>query len=63
MTEPLPDRMNLFPRFAPHLTDRVRLQAPAIQAFDLTLDAGLQARLETLVAQPPPASDHAFPGL
>ncbi|QFT74471.1 Penicillin-binding protein 1F [Ruegeria sp. THAF33] len=51
MTEPLPDRMNLFPRFAPHLTDRVRLQAPAIQAFDLTLDAGLQARLETLVAQ------------
>ncbi|NOD30577.1 penicillin-binding protein 1C [Ruegeria atlantica] len=51
MTEPLPDRMNPFPRFAPHLTDRVRLQAPAIQAFDLTLDAGLQARLETLVAQ------------
>ncbi|WP_371809133.1 penicillin-binding protein 1C [Ruegeria sp. HKCCD5849] len=51
LTEPLPDRMKPFPRLAPHLTDRVKRQTPETSAFDLTLDAGLQARLEAIVMQ------------
>ncbi|WP_298851685.1 penicillin-binding protein 1C [uncultured Ruegeria sp.] len=51
LTDIIPDRMIPFPRLAPHLTDRVKRQTPAAGAYDLTLDAGLQSRLEALVAQ------------
>lgn len=51
LTETIPDRMIPFPRLAPHLTDRVKGQTRATGVFDLTLDAGVQARLETVVAR------------
>ncbi len=51
LTEDIPDQMRAFPRLAPHLTDRARRENPEAEALDLTLDAGLQERLEPLVAQ------------
>ncbi len=48
MTEPVPDRRIDFPRLAAHLTDRLRSEDPSTQIHRLTLDAALQARLETL---------------
>ncbi len=51
LTEDIPDQMRAFPRLAPHLTDRARRENPGSEALDLTLDAGLQERLEPLVAQ------------
>lgn len=51
LTEDIPDQMRAFPRFAPHLTDRARREIPEAETLDLTLDAGLQKRLEPLVAQ------------
>ncbi|WP_419740224.1 penicillin-binding protein 1C [Ruegeria sp.] len=51
LTENIPDQMRAFPRLAPHLTDRARRENPEAEALDLTLDAGLQKRLEPLVAQ------------
>ncbi|MBO9433857.1 penicillin-binding protein 1C [Ruegeria sp. R13_0] len=51
LTEDIPDQMRPFPRLAPHLTDRARRENPGSEALDLTLDAGLQERLEPLVAQ------------
>ncbi len=47
----LPARMRPFPRLAAHLADRVRAGDPAARRHDLILDAGLQARLETLLAE------------
>ena len=51
LTEDIPDQRRAFPRLAPHLTDRARRENPGSEALDLTLDAGLQERLEPLVAQ------------
>ena len=48
MTEPVPDHRIDFPRLAAHLTDRLRSEDPSAQIHRLTLDAALQARLETL---------------
>ncbi|NVO56096.1 penicillin-binding protein 1C [Rhodobacteraceae bacterium B1Z28] len=50
-TEAIPTRIRMFPRLAPHLTDQARRRHPEAKTHDLTLDAGLQARLEQLVAQ------------
>ncbi len=50
-TDAVPARMRSFPRLAPHLTERTRQMLPQAGPHDLTLDAGLQARLEPLVAQ------------
>jgi len=47
-TEPLP-RMRLpFPRLAPHLGDRLRRDAPHLARHLTTIDADLQARMESL---------------
>ncbi|WP_425084817.1 penicillin-binding protein 1C [Ruegeria profundi] len=51
LNEDISDQMRPFPRLAPHLTDRARRENPEAEALDLTLDAGLQERLEPLVAQ------------
>ncbi len=51
LTEAVPAQMRPFPRLAPHLTDHLRHQRPDVSSHDLTLDGGLQARLESLVAQ------------
>ncbi len=51
MAEPVPGKMRPFPRLAPHLTDRITKLTPEASVHDLTLDAGLQARLEPLVSQ------------
>ncbi|WP_171175363.1 penicillin-binding protein 1C [Ruegeria sp. HKCCD8929] len=50
-SERLPGTMRAFPQLAAHLADRVRAETPEAAAHDLTLDAGLQARLEPLVAR------------
>ncbi|MDF0601206.1 penicillin-binding protein 1C [Psychromarinibacter sp. C21-152] len=47
-TETVPHERRPFPRRAAHLTDRLRREDPGVQAHRLTLDAGLQARLEAL---------------
>lgn len=39
-----------FPALAPHLTDRARADAPTLIRHDLTLNAGLQAKLEALAS-------------
>ncbi len=68
--EPVPTERRPFPALAPHLADRIVAQAPAAAVHRLTLSAGLQRRLEALVADragalPPGASaallvaDHA----
>ena len=48
---PLPAQMRPFVRLAPHLADSLRLADPLVQRHDTTLDARLQARIETLLAQ------------
>ena len=51
LTEPVPAARADFPRFAPHLADRLRAADP-LSAFHLTtLDAGLQRALEQLAAR------------
>lgn len=50
MGERLPQAMRPFPRFAPHLADAVRAADRGKQRHDLTLDAGVQAALETLLS-------------
>lgn len=50
MTDPSPRARNPFPMLAPHLADAVRAAAPFQEAHHLTLDAGLQAQLQTLAA-------------
>lgn len=48
---PLPRRMQSFPRLAPHLSDRILAARPGVSRLALTLDAQLQAKMETLVAE------------
>ncbi len=48
---PLPDRLRPFPMLAPHLADARRAADPLAPRHDVTLDAGLQARMEALVQQ------------
>lgn len=47
-TETVPHERQPFPKLAAHLTDRMRAADPAVQEHRLTVDAGLQARLEAL---------------
>lgn len=49
--QPLPRALRPFPRLAPHLTDRLLATRPGASRLDLTLDAGVQAKMEQLVAQ------------
>ncbi len=48
MSDPVPSARRAFPALAPHLTDRLRRADPLAQRHELTLDADLQDRLETL---------------
>lgn len=48
---PLPTTMQPFVRLAPHLADRMRRDQPHAPRHDLTLDAGLQTKIEDLVAR------------
>ena len=48
---PLPDGMQRFARLAPHLSDRMVAAHPGRSRLSLTLDAELQAKMETLVAE------------
>jgi penicillin-binding protein 1C len=49
--EPVPRRRRPFPLLAPHATQRARVAHPDLAVQRLTLDADLQARLETLAAE------------
>ncbi|MGB8812916.1 MAG: penicillin-binding protein 1C [Paracoccaceae bacterium] len=49
-TEAVPDRRKAFPQFAPHLADRVVTEAPAVLRHVLTIDGGLQRKIEALAA-------------
>ncbi len=48
LTEPVPGARRAFPALAPHLTDRARTDDPVRLIHNLTIDAGLQTRMETL---------------
>ena len=48
--DPVPDRRRDVPTLAPHLADRLVAAAPGQGVHRTTLDAGLQARLEALLA-------------
>lgn len=48
---PVPRRMARFAQLAPHLSDRMRAGDPSARRFDLTIDAGVQARMERLVRE------------
>ncbi|RFP91031.1 penicillin-binding protein 1C [Rhodobacteraceae bacterium 63075] len=50
LARPVPTRQRAFPQLAFHETGRLRRAYPQQQSFTLTLDAALQARLETLAA-------------
>jgi len=45
----LPVAMAAMPRLAPHLADRLRSELPGARRLSLTVEAGLQARMERLV--------------
>lgn len=47
----VPRTMHPFPRLAPHLADHLRKQDHMSGRFDLTLDAGLQAKLQHMARQ------------
>ena len=51
MTEPLPGHRRDFPRFAPHLADRVLAAADTQGAHRTPIDGDLQAGLEALLAE------------
>jgi len=51
LSEPVPQQRIAFPALAPHLTDRARRLAPEQLRHDLTLDAGLQRKLEALAVE------------
>jgi penicillin-binding protein 1C len=51
LAAPVPDRMQPFPQLAPHLADELRAAASSRRRFDVTLDAGVQQRLQSLAAQ------------
>ena len=46
MREPIPRQRRAMPMMAAHLTDRLRRDNPGQMLYRLTIDAGLQARLE-----------------
>jgi len=46
--DPIPAQRRPFPALAPHMSDRARSARPLALRHDLTLDATLQAKLETL---------------
>jgi len=48
MRDPVPSQRRPFPKLAAHLTDRLRAEDPSLPVHHLTVDAGLQARLEAL---------------
>ncbi|TDE37529.1 penicillin-binding protein 1C [Antarcticimicrobium sediminis] len=48
---PLPVAMQPFPMLAPHLGDALRAADPMAPRHDVTLDAGLQARMAALVTE------------
>lgn len=48
---PVPTTMQPFPQLAAHLADRMRAEHPEARRIDLTVDAGVQAKLERLVAE------------
>lgn len=48
--EPVPDRRRAFPKYAAHLAERVREEAPDRADHHLTIDRRLQAKLEMLLA-------------
>jgi len=50
-TEAVPDRRRPVPALAPHLADRMRAADPGLRRHHLTLDARLQAKIETLAAE------------
>ena len=49
--ERVPEARRPVPMLAPHLADRALAAAPGVTRHQLTLDAGLQAALETLAAE------------
>jgi penicillin-binding protein 1C len=49
--EPVPDGRRPYPALAPHLSDRMRQEHPGAAEVRLTLDARLQAALESLAAE------------
>lgn len=51
MTEPVPKMRRAFPSLAPHLTERLRAEAPLVLRHRLTIRPDLQAALERLAAQ------------
>lgn len=50
-TEAVPDRRRPVPALAPHLADRMRAADPVLRRHHLTLDARLQAKIETLATE------------
>lgn len=48
LSERSPDRRRDFPLIAPHLADRLRAGDPAVRLLHTTIDAGVQARIESL---------------
>jgi len=48
LRDPAPDHRRAMPQLAPHLADRALAEAPDLARHDLTLDASLQERAETL---------------
>ncbi len=48
LSEPIPMTRRAIPQIAPHLTDRLRADAPLTRTHHLTLDAALQQRLKIL---------------
>ncbi|MEX1235804.1 MAG: penicillin-binding protein 1C [Roseovarius sp.] len=49
--DPVPTARRPFPALAPHLSDRALAESPSALRHDLTIDAALQAQLETLAAR------------
>lgn len=48
-TEAIPRKMVPFSQLTPHLADRILAADPETQRFDLTIDAGVQTRMEQLL--------------
>ena len=51
LREEVPRQRQAFPALAPHLADRALAERPLSGQHDLTVDAGLQARLEALASE------------
>jgi penicillin-binding protein 1C len=49
--EPVPAARRPVPALAPHVADRLTADSPQLRQIDTTLDATLQARIETLAAE------------